>query len=195
MNLALFDFDGTITTQDSFIAFIRYAVGNVKMMLGGLMMLPILVAYYLKLMSNDQAKQRVISYFFKGMPKQQFRQMAEDYSLRCIDKMIRPKAMAKIRWHQDRGDKVVIVSASIENWLKPWCDQQCLELLATKMEFKNNTVTGAFDGKNCYGEEKVARVKAIYQLDNYASIYAYGDSLGDKQLLDLADIKGFREFE
>ena len=187
MILSLFDFDGTITTEDSLINFIRYAVGDLKAAWGMVIFSPMLIAYKLKLIPNYKAKQLMFSYFFRGMNEQQFQKVAKEYSLNHIDTILRPKAIEKIAWHKEQGHRVVIVSASIECWLKPWCDRNSLDLIATKIEMKNGIVTGKLLTKNCYGLEKANRVKEIYNLSDYDHIYAYGDSRGDKELLDLAD--------
>ena len=194
MKIALFDFDGTITTSDSLIKFIRYAVGDMKVALGMLLLSPMLIAYKLKLIPNYKAKQLMLSYFFKGMNEQNFKKLAERFSLKQIDTMLRPKAMEKIAWHKDQGHKIVVVSASIENWLKPWCNKNELDLIATKLEIINGTVTGKFQTKNCYGNEKAVRVREVYSLSDYDHIFAYGDSRGDRELLNLAHTKSYREF-
>jgi len=194
MNLALFDFDGTITKNDSLIKFIRFAIGDIKFILGMIILSPMLIAYKLKLIQNDKAKEYMLSYFFKGMSKKQFIEISTDYSLNQLGKIIRPQAIKKIKWHKDRGDKVVIISASIECWLKPWCDKNKLELIATKLEMKENIITGKLSTKNCYGIEKVNRIKKIYNLNNFDYIYAYGDSQGDKELLEIADESFYRPF-
>ena len=188
--MVFFDFDGTITTSDSFIKFIRFVVGDIRFILGMTVLSPMLVAYKLRLIPNYTAKQAVLSYFFKGMSEAQFQSTARDYSLKNIDAILRPKAMAKIAWHKEQEHKIVVVSASIESWLKPWCNQHGLDLIATKLEIKEGIVTGKLLTKNCYGMEKVRRVKERYNLDDYDHIYAYGDSRGDKELLELAD-EGF----
>lgn len=189
-SMVFFDFDGTITTSDSFIKFIRFVVGDIRFILGMTVLSPMLVAYKLRLIPNYTAKQAVLSYFFKGMSEAQFQTAARDYSLKNIDAILRPKAMAKIAWHKEQEHKIVVVSASIESWLKPWCNQHGLDLIATKLEIKEGIVTGKLLTKNCYGMEKVRRVKERYNLDDYDHIYAYGDSRGDKELLELAD-EGF----
>ena len=193
-NLAIFDFDGTITTDDSLIRFIRFVVGDLKTLWGMVFLSPMLVVYKLKLIPNYKAKQMMLSYFFKGMDKQQFQKIAEEYSLKHIDTILRPKAMEKITWHKELGHKVIVVSASIECWIRPWCDQNGLDLIATKIKVKNGLITGKFLTKNCYGIEKVNRVKEAYNLDDYDRIYAYGDSRGDKELLGLADKSFYKPF-
>ena len=42
--------------------------------------------------------------------------------------------------------------------------------------------------------EKGNRVKEAYNLDDYDRIYAYGDSRGDKELLELADKSFYKPF-
>jgi phosphatidylglycerophosphatase C len=193
-NLALFDFDGTITTDDSLIKFIRFVVGDVKTLWGMILLSPILIIYKLKFIPNYKAKQIMLSYFFQGMDGQQFQKVAEEYSIKHIDTILRPKAMEKITWHKELGHKVIVVSASIECWIRPWCDQNGLDLIATKIEVKDALITGKFLTKNCYGIEKANRVKEAYNLDDYDYIYAYGDTCGDKELLELADESFYKPF-
>jgi len=194
MILSLFDFDGTITTDDSLIKFIRFVVGDIKFVTGMVVLSPMLTAYKLKLIPNYKAKQYMLSYFFKGMNEEEFMKVANEYSLKHIDTILRPKAMEKIQWHKEQGHKVVIVSASIACWLKPWCAKNGLELIATKLEIKDGIVTGKLLTRNCYGIEKVNRVKEKYRLDDYETIYAYGDSRGDKELLELANESFYKPF-
>jgi len=192
--IVFFDFDGTITTDDSLIKFIRFVVGDAKFIWGMALLTPMLTAYKLKLIPNYKAKQMMLSYFFKGMSEEKFMQVAKEYSLKRIDTILRPKAMEKIAWHKEQGHKVVIVSASMECWLKPWCNENNLDLIATKLEIKNGIVTGNFLSKNCYGIEKANSVNEVYDLNDYDHIYAYGDSRGDKELLALADESFYKPF-
>ena len=192
--LALFDFDGTITTEDSLIKFIRYTFGDIKTAWGMLLLSPMLITYKLKLIPNYKAKEMMLSYFFKEMDEREFSRVATEYSLKHIDNILRPKAMEKIEWHKEQGHKIVIVSASIESWLKPWCVENHLDLIGTKLEIKNGIVTGKFLTKNCYGIEKANRIHKRYDLSEYKHIYAYGDSRGDKELLALADESFYKPF-
>jgi len=84
--------------------------------------------------------------------------------------------------------------ASLECYLKAWCSKNDIDLISTMLEVKKNRITGKLAGKNCYGNEKLNRIKEKYNLSEYNSIYVYGDSKGDKQMLDIADKKYFRAF-
>ncbi len=194
MKLVLFDFDGTITIDDSLIRFIRFVVGDTNFIWGMILLSPMLTAYKLKLIPNYKAKQYMLSYFFKGMSDEKFMQVANEYSLKHIKTILRPKAMEKITWHKEQGHKIVIVSASIECWLKPWCNEKNLDLIATKLEVKDSIITGKFLTRNCYGIEKANRVKEQYNLSDYDHIYAYGDSRGDRELLAIADESFYKPF-
>lgn len=194
MKISFFDFDGTITTDDSLLKFIRFVVGDMKFIIGLIVLSPILTLYKLKLIPNYKAKQKMLSYFFKGCSEEYFKNVANEYSLVHIDKIVRPKAIEKINWHKNQGHKVVVVSASIECWLRPWCEKNNLELIATKLEIKDDIVTGKLLSKNCYGVEKVNRIKELYNLEKYDYIYAYGDSSGDKQMLEIAHEKFYKPF-
>ncbi len=194
MALALFDFDGTITTKDSLIDFIQFSVGKRTYYRGVLFLSTVLLAYCIKIIPNHMAKEKLIAHFFKGWGIRQFEKIATQYSLEQIDKIVRPLAIDRLMWHKQQGHKVVIVSASIENWIKPWCDRNDIELIATKLEFKENKFTGKFASKNCYGFEKEHRIRDTYNLSGYETIYAYGDSKGDKEMLGLADKAYYKPF-
>ena len=194
MKIAFFDFDGTITTQDSLPDVIKFAIGKPKYYLGLCLLSPILLAYVLKLLPNHSAKEKMISYFFKGWPEKTFQAVANEYSINKIDPIVRHKAIEKLRWHLEQGHKVVIVSASMKSWLKKWCDTQNVELISTQLEIKQGKLTGKFATKNCHGKEKVNRIKEQYSLQDYSYIYAYGDSSGDKDMLKLANEAFYKPF-
>ena len=187
MKIALFDLDGTIIKTNSLIGFIKFAKGSFKTYCGFLIFLPILIAYRLGVFPNYLAKELFFSYFFKGMSESNFTALAKAFSLSYLDENINKEAIKKILWHKKHGHEVVVVSASIESWIKPWCEINDLQLIATKIESKNGLITGKFLSKNCHGEEKCNRIKKNYNLKNYDYIYAYGDSSGDKQMLELAN--------
>lgn len=186
-SIAFFDFDGTLTTNDSLIKFIRLCKGDFNYLFGLFILLPVLVLYKLKIIPNYKAKEKMLIHFFSGVSEKYFKEIAREYSLNYIDRIIRDNAMKKLNWHKKQGHEVLVVSASLECWLQPWCDKNNIKLLATKIEIKDNIVTGKLITKNCYGIEKVNRIKEIYDLNKYDEIYAYGDTRGDKEMIELAD--------
>lgn len=186
MNLALFDFDGTLTTKDSLDEFLRYSVGRKKYFIYMFKFIPYFIVWQLRLMNNGVAKEHLFRIFFKGADEKLFKEKAIDFSLKKLDTMINKERMAILKKHQAQSDRVIIVSASMKCWLQPWCEKEGIELLSTQLEFKNGKFTGRFLTKNCHGKEKENRIKELLNLKEYETIYAYGDSSGDTQMLALA---------
>jgi phosphatidylglycerophosphatase C len=193
--LALFDFDGTITGKDSLPDFIQHAVGRAAYWSGLLRLSPILAAYTLKIIPNNIAKERLLAHFFAGWDAEHFQKIADQYALSRIDSIVRPEAVERMRRHQAQGDTVVVVSASMESWLQKWCELRQADLIATQLEIRAGKLTGRFATKNCYGIEKVNRIRERYNLAAYSSIHAYGDSRGDKEMLKIATVRHYREFK
>lgn len=192
--LAIFDFDGTLTYKDSFLEFIRYYHGSRAFYLGMLRMSPWLLAYKAKLIPNWQAKEKVLEHFFGRQPEEEFREKGEAFARQLIPAMLRPKAEKALKKHLAAGDRVLVVSASAEPWLEAWCRELGIELLATSLECKNGQITGRIMGKNCYGPEKVKRLRNYLNLEDYAEVYVYGDSKGDREMLALASHPHYRYF-
>lgn len=195
MNLVLFDFDGTITRDDSLLEFVAYVVGFKKFFRGILALSPILAAYKLGLASNNFTRRKLLGYFFSGMSADKFDKICKKYSATHIEDILKQSAMDKIASYKAAGDKIVIVTASLEDWLRPWCDAQGLELLGTKIRRKGGIITGEIEGQNCYGAQKVARVRAAYDVQAFDRIIAYGDSRGDREMLEFADEAHYKAFE
>lgn len=192
--LALFDFDGTITTRDTFSKFLIYLMSPVRLIMEALILGPIYLAYSIKLLSNNFAKGFALKRVLQGYTDQQLRQMGiKFYHERC-SKLLRAHAIQRIKWHKDQGHQVVLVSASVDYWLKPFADEYELDLICTQVKVNDGICLGELDGMNCFGPEKVRRVSEVYDLNTFDQIYAYGDTRGDKEMLEMADVAFFKPF-
>lgn len=192
--LALFDFDGTITTKDTLIEFIRFQKGSLKLYIGFIVLSPILVLYKLKLFPNWRAKEIMLAYFFKGIDQETFSNNGQKFKEEVLPKLLRKKALEEIERFKSQNARIVIVSASAEEWVKPWANSMELELLATKLEKQGGKVTGKISGKNCYGPEKTQRIKSHLDISDYNEIHAFGDSSGDKEMLELSTKPHYKPF-
>jgi phosphatidylglycerophosphatase C len=193
--LALFDFDGTITEKDSFIEFIKYYKGLPSYYFGIFILSPGLLLYKCGIIKNWRIKEKVLTWFFKNESYNVFRSKCRSYSHNIIPKLIRRTAWETINKHIENGDKVIIISASFEDYLIDWCKSVTIEVIGTRVETKNGFLTGKIEGKNCYGAEKVIRLNQFLTLSHFDEIYAYGDSKGDKPLLDIANHRFYRFFQ
>ena len=187
-----FDFDGTLTTKDTLLEFIRFAKGSGQMFRGFLLFSPLLLLMKLHLYPNWKAKQQLFSYFFKGMNIDDFNALCTHFAEQNKH-LLRPAGIEKVRQAiEDEQATVLIISASIDNWVRPFFDEidKKIQVLGTQIETNGGRLTGQFTTKNCYGQEKVNRLTALYPHREAYELIAFGDSRGDKELLDFAD-KGF----
>ena len=186
-----FDFDGTLTTRDTLLAFIRYAKGTGAFLWGFLRHAHLLVLMKLRLYPNWKAKQRVFSYFFKGMSLEEFDTLCRQFAADNRE-LLRPEGVKVLQQAQADGAEVLIVSASIDNWVQPFFPE--VKVVGTQVEVKNGYLSGLFLTQNCYGEEKVRRILALYPDRSTYHLTAFGDSRGDKELLAFADEAHYKPF-
>ena len=182
--LFAFDFDGTLTTRDTLLEFIRFACGTMRFLLGFLLYSPLLVLMKLRLYSNGKAKQKVFAHFFKGMTISEFDALCQDFAS-THRHLLRPEVVSQLEQALSEGAEVLIVSASVDNWVQPFFPK--VKVLGTQIEVIDGRLTGRFLTPNCYGQEKVRRILAFHPDRSAYHLTAYGDSRGDREMLAFAD--------
>lgn len=192
-HLALFDFDGTITSRDTMFAFVHHAKGPLRTGLGLLWLSPVLALHAIGLVGATTAKTALLRHFFGGTTRETLASWGETFTDE-IEAMVRPRARARLAWHREQGHEIVLVSASLDIWLRPWATRHGYPVLCTEAAFEGDRCTGALATPNCNGAEKESRIRAMLDLKRYAHIYGYGDSSGDKQMLALANEIAYRPF-
>ncbi|HET7000034.1 MAG TPA: HAD-IB family phosphatase, partial [Puia sp.] len=162
--IAFFDFDGTITTRDSLLEIIKFLKGKSAYYTGILLNMHWFIAFRIKLIPAGLLKEKILSYFFSGTPENVFQQQCDLFAERLPPGFIRKRAIAEMDRLRQEGFEMVIVSASAENWICNVAQRMYMKLIATRLEVKNGLITGKLEGKNCSGEEKVIRIKEIWDL-------------------------------
>jgi HAD superfamily hydrolase (TIGR01490 family) len=190
MNLALFDFDGTITSRDSFEPFLYFAAPG-RVAIGTLLLAPLVAAHRVGWISSSRLRAAGAYVGFRGRVHAELCELGARYA-RTLGSIVRPEALDTIHWHQAQGDRVVVVSASLHLYLSEWCREVGVELICTELEVKAGRVTGRYRGGDCTGREKARRVRERYELARYPVVYAYGDTPEDAELLALAHRRYFR---
>jgi len=149
---------------------------------------PLIILYKLGLVDNAVPKCKMFKSFFKGMKEEDFIDLCQTYSLTRIDFLVREQTRELIKRHKEKGHILIIVSASLESWIYPWAKENSFEeVIGSKPEIANGSLTGNFQGENCYGIEKINRLQQLYPKRSGYYIYAYGDSKGDRELINYAD--------
>jgi phosphatidylglycerophosphatase C len=193
--IAVFDFDGTLTHRDSLFPFLRMAVGTTRFVRRLFLLSPVLLAYALRLLPNWRAKEMVLAHFFAGWTEKRFCETARAFAVEVLPRQLNREAMSRLQWHQRQGHRVLIVSASLEAYLSIWARAMGVrDVSGTRLAVVNGKLTGRLAGANCYGSEKVRRLAEILGDWREYSIYAYGDSRGDRELLKVATHPYYRSF-
>lgn len=107
LNLALFDFDGTLYPRDSFTGFIFFALSKRHIVKRGLKILPWIQAYYLRLYPAHAMRPRLFQSMFKDISVDVVEQLAQEYAQKLIKKL-HPDLFQQLQLHQQRGDHIVI---------------------------------------------------------------------------------------
>lgn len=195
MEIAFFDFDGTITSKDTLAEVLKYIKGKFRYYTGILILSPIIISYKIGLLSNHKAKEILLAYFLKGFDVNRFNTLCNEFAETILPDLLKKSALHEIRKHLQNKTQVIIVSASPENWILPWCSRYNIKCIATILEVKNQKLTGKIVGRNCSGIEKVRLIRLKYNLSEYKKIYAYGDSKDDLPMLELATERNYKPFQ
>lgn len=192
MNLALFDFDGTITTREMFRPFIEFSVSPRRRALGGIVLGPMVAGYKLGWVRPNLMRAAAIYVGLRGVLEADAFACGAAFARDVLPGVLRDEALERIAWHKARGDRVVVVSGGLDVYLFHWCRTHELELLCSRLESRDGRLTGRYRGDQCVNAEKARRVRAVYDLGAYPVVYAYGDTPEDRDLLQVAHRRYFQ---
>jgi phosphatidylglycerophosphatase C len=194
--VAAFDFDGTVTRGGSVFPFLVAVRGVLPVATAVVQTLPMLArAALFGGTAADVAKQAIFSHVLAGVPVARVERVGAAFAEEHLRRRLRPRIVERLEWHQRQGHTVLLVSASPECYVRPAGEQLGVDgVLATRLESGGGLLTGRYEGKNCRGAEKYARVVSWLRTHGLAGnggqqavLWAYGNSRGDLRLLDAAD--------
>lgn len=192
---AAFDFDGTISYRDTLLSFCRFVKGNLTMMNDLALSTPSLLSCLLKSDVRQCAKEALINQFFKDTPIEELENYGKQFAEKKLPQLIKPHALKQLKWHQEQGHRCLLVSANLDVYLKPWGQSVGFhDIITSRVATKNGFVTGKLIGKNVRDKEKVRLLTELLGPKENYILYAYGDSSGDKELLEFADKPFYRQF-
>jgi phosphatidylglycerophosphatase C len=193
--IVVFDFDGTVTTRDTFALFLRYYAGTAAWLMNIVRLLPIFIAHGLKIVDRNTVKIHVIRRFFKNAPVAKLDQRADTFAKEVIPSLIRPLALKELETKKKDPESLYICSASISPYLRAWFAQQDIHnILATDLEQDGDVYTGEIKGWNVWGNGKTRRIYAEFAPNTVKIKEAYGDTRGDKEMLHAADVSHWKPF-
>lgn len=198
--VAAFDFDGTLTREDTMVPFLPYVKGWPRVVLTAVLSTPSALRNTPRSQAagwgdwvRDGLKVATVGRLFKGMTLAEMDKLGRDYAEKIRD-LLRPEMLDRVEWHRDQGHATVIVSASLAVYLRPIATELDIDhVLGVELVADGEGVlTGRVDGGvNTRGPHKVRRLQgwidARFGPGTELELWAYGDSPGDRELLALAN--------
>lgn len=192
--VAAFDFDGTISYCDTLIPFLWSITGTWRTAKNLLKDLPFFTSYLLGKKTRQETKERILTQFLQGECMEKIQQKGAHFSAQILPKLLKKKALERIWWHRSQGHSLILISANLDVYLKPWAfNNGFTHLVASQLALDaQGKISGKLQGKNCWGAEKTRRLLELLGPKENFTLYAYGDSRGDRELLELADYSFYR---
>ena len=197
--VAVFDFDGTLTERDTLVPFLVSVFGR-RRVAAAFAAHPLAFAgALLRVVPIDAFKRRVLRRLVAGVPASCLGAPGPAYA-RALASRLRPGALERVAWHRAQGHLLVLASATLDVYLDHVGAQLgfdhvlCTRLASRPGDDGVTRLTGALEGRDCTGPEKLHRLAALLGDLRAHELHAYGDSAGDRELLAAADHAHFRPF-
>ena len=187
--VAAFDVDGTLTVRDCVRPFLEL-VGGRRRLVASVLRRPLASLAAGVRRDRDAVKEIVVGGVLAGRDVTEVHELGRGFATRVVAEMLRPDTLGRLRWHQERGHRTVLVSASLRPYLEPLGAELAVDaVLCTDAEVLDGRYTGRLEGPNCRAGEKVVRLQAWLEASGLtgARLWAYGDSRGDREMLASAD--------
>lgn len=187
--VAAFDVDGTLTRRDCVVPFLVRLVGW-RRLAGIVLARPLLLlSTAIGRGNRDEAKAHVVGRAVRGLDSRRLSEVGAQFATGVASAWLRPDVLARLRWHRAQGHRIVLVSASLRPYLEPLAADVLGgvdAVLCTDVEIgPDERCTGRLAGGNCRGPEKARRLSEWIGAAE-SVVWAYGDSEGDREMLNMA---------
>ena len=189
VSVAVFDVDKTLTVRDCVVPYVTKVAGRRRVLAAILQNLPSVTRLVAR-KDRDGLKLLFVRELFSGVAVSRGESIGVEFAAMVAEKWIREDVARRLRWHQEQGHVVVLVSASLSPYLIAFGDLiEADVVLCATLEENNGVYTGHLVGPNCRGEEKVRRIEQWCEESGVpleAIEFAYGDSKGDGPMIAMA---------
>lgn len=184
--LVVWDVDGTLTRRDTLLPFLRLVVGPAHW---PRVLAKAALTAAVHTTPRSFLKVQLLRSALAGRDEIEILEAAHSFARRIEDQLCRPDALQRWTWHQARGDRQVLASASPLLYLNPLGKSLgASDVLATELQLENGHLTGEIMGANCRGSEKARKVREVISATRPAEVWVYSDSRSDAPSFDLAQI-------
>lgn len=187
-NIAVFDFDGTITKRDTLARFLIRFAGITRSFTSALHHAPGMLSAAAGVGDRDAAKEKYLISLIGGRPESELISAGIEYAKVVLsEERFNAAVIERLSWHRGEGHEIVVISASLDVYIQGIAAALgATRAFGTEIEVESGVLTGRLRGGNVRAANKVQRLDQW--LDGEATeIWAYGDSSGDDELLARAD--------
>jgi len=184
---AFFDFDGTIISGYSAIAFFQEQLKRGQMSPRDVVELMSVMASFGIGILGFPALMLAASQFLRGVREDSYAEFGEEVFRSHIARQIYPETRALVKAHLQKGHTVAIISSATPYQVEPAARDLDIEnVLCTYLQVENGEFTGAVVRPICFGPGKVLAAESLskkYGADLDKSFF-YSDSTDDIELLE-----------
>ena len=194
MQVAIFDFDGTIYAEETFTLLMKHLKehptyhSSYKRFYRAIV--PPYIAHKLKLYPSSKMKKRSMQLYleaFEGLSKREMdvyfeeikTKMQEDFNKNVLD---------RVKLHQEEKVHILLVSGAYTQFLERVTDGiEFNQIIGTEIFYQNDKVYTKTEITHINGEQKRLKVQEALkgQQIDWDNSYAYGDSFSDMPVLEL----------
>jgi HAD superfamily hydrolase (TIGR01490 family) len=188
---AVFDLDGTITSNDTYLSFLLTYLKHNPVRLIYCWSLPfVVVTFKLGFKDNTWVKKRFLSAIVGGVSRENIEQFVSHFLNITLEQKIKKRALQEIQQHKQLGHSLILATASFDFYSKKLGEQLGFDtvICTESLWDKNDRLIGDIDGHNCYGIYKLEKVSQ-YIKDNMSTTYSmlYTDHHSDLPLMEWVD--------
>ncbi len=193
--LAVFDVDGTLVRGDAYLHYLVYVwLRRPSRWPRGPALGWGVLLFATGIRGNTWLKEWFLRHVLSGLESAREARLTQAFLHDVVQCRLKGKGLATLRHHLAHGNRVVLLSAGMDIYLRSWGDALGVDdiLCSVAERGVNGRITGRLVGANCRGAEKVRR------LDEYLAdfgdrgesphITVYSDHHSDLPLLQRADV-------
>lgn len=187
MGIAFFDMDKTLLSASSGVLYVRYLLGQRKINPAEIVsVLVISTQYSLNFLNYPKAIARM-SRVIRGGDAAATKALCDQWFQECLIRYVAPRAVERLRQHEQHGDIVYLLSASTQFSVEPVARYLNVPYCCTQLEIIDNRFTGNVVGMHCYAEGKRYWGEQLAQRHNIPlqDCTFYSDSISDHALMDI----------
>lgn len=190
-NVAIFDLDYTLTKKGTWGRFVVKTVSRKPWLWLPLAMSAGFTQFRYKQdhLPRIRVKKAMMRWSMVGKSRAHLEKLADEFADNEIENGLRPGAIQALQNHQANGDVIIIASAAVDLIVRPIAARlNIAHWVATDLKWEDEKLASNFSSKNCYGPEKLERVKRLFAQNaelkhSNTIITMYSDSYSDIEIL------------